>query len=310
MSVATVSNLRVRYGKFIAVKDISFELPKGEVFGFIGPNGAGKSSTIKVMATLLPKFEGKVEINGINIRRDPDKVRASIGYVPDFFGVYEDLTAEEYLHFFAAAYRIPMAKRRGVIDDVLALTDLTHKIKSQVDSLSRGMKQRLSLARVLMHDPDLLLLDEPASGLDPRARIEMRELLKALKEMGKTILISSHILSELAQLCTRIGIIEAGELVAEGSVNDIYRQLGIMRIIHVQAANLTEEAAAKARELVGVESVELQTDRLAIRLHEDQKSIEDLHADLCGLGLRIRMFQPEAMDMETAFMKLTEGKTA
>ncbi len=310
MSVATVSNLRVRYGKFIAVKDISFELPKGEVFGFIGPNGAGKSSTIKVMATLLPKFEGKVEINGINIRRDPDKVRASIGYVPDFFGVYEDLTAEEYLHFFAAAYRIPMAKRRGVIDDVLALTDLTHKIKSQVDSLSRGMKQRLSLARVLMHDPDLLLLDEPASGLDPRARIEMRELLKALKEMGKTILISSHILSELAQLCTRIGIIEAGELVAEGSVNDIYRQLGIMRIIHVQAANLTEETAAKARELTGVESVELQTDRLAIRLHEDQKSIEDLHADLCGLGLRIRMFQPEAMDMETAFMKLTEGKTA
>lgn len=310
MAVASVSNLRVRYGKFIAVKDISFELPKGEVFGFIGPNGAGKSSTIKVMATLLPKFEGKVEINGINIRRDPDKVRGCIGYVPDFFGVYEDLTAEEYLHFFAAAYRIPMARRRGVIDDVLALTDLTHKLKSQVDSLSRGMKQRLSLARVLMHDPDLLLLDEPASGLDPRARIEMRELLKALKEMGKTILISSHILSELAQLCTRIGIIEAGELVAEGSVNDIYRQLGILRIIHVQAANLSEEVAEQTRRLAGVESVELQTDRLAIRLHEDQKSIENLHGDLCALGLRIRMFQPEAMDMETAFMKLTEGKTA
>lgn len=309
-AVAKVSNLRVRYGKFLAVKDISFELPKGEVFGFIGPNGAGKSSTIKVMATLLPKFEGVVEINGINIRRDPDKVRGVIGYVPDFFGVYEDLTAEEYLHFFAAAYRIPTSKRRGVIDDVLALTDLTHKLKSQVDSLSRGMKQRLSLARVLMHDPDLLLLDEPASGLDPRARIEMRELLKALKEMGKTILISSHILSELAQLCTRIGIIEAGELVAEGSVNDIYRQLGILRIIHVQAANLSEEIAEQTRSLTGVESVELQTDRLAIRLHEDQKSIEDLHGDLCGMGLRIRMYQPEAMDMETAFMKLTEGKTA
>lgn len=310
MSVASVSHLRVRYGKFLAVNDISFELPKGEVFGFIGPNGAGKSSTIKVMATLLPSFEGKVEINGINIRRDPDKVRGVIGYVPDFFGVYEDLSVEEYLHFFAAAYRIPMARRRGTIDDVLALTDLTHKFKSQVDSLSRGMKQRLSLARVLMHDPDLLLLDEPASGLDPRARIEMRELLKALKEMGKTILISSHILSELAQLCTRIGIIEAGQLVAEGSVNDIYRQLGILRIIHVQAANLSEEVADQARRLPGIDSVELQTDRLAIRLHEDQKSIEDLHADLCSLGLRIRMFQPEAMDMETAFMKLTEGKTA
>ncbi|MFO1021163.1 MAG: ABC transporter ATP-binding protein [Planctomycetales bacterium] len=310
MVVAKVDNLRVRYGKLLAVKGISFALPKGEVFGFIGPNGAGKSSTIKVMATLLPQFEGRVEVNGINIRRDPDTVRGMIGYVPDFFGVYEDLTAEEYLHFFAAAYRIPRAKRENIIGDVLALTDLTHKLKSQVDSLSRGMKQRLSLARVLMHDPDLLLLDEPASGLDPRARIEMRELLKALKEMGKTILISSHILSELAQLCTRIGIIEAGELVAEGSVNEIYRQLGILRIIHVQAANLNEEMAAKLREIPGVDSVELLTDRLAIKLHEDQLSIEDLHARLCLLGARIRMFQPEAMDMETAFMKLTEGKTA
>jgi len=310
MSVAKVSNLSVRYGKLIAVNGISFELPKGEVFGFIGPNGAGKSTTIKVLATLLPVFGGQVEINGMNIRRHPDKVRCSIGYVPDFFGVYEDLTAEEYLHFFAAAYRIPLSKRRGTVEDVLALTDLTHKLKSSVDSLSRGMKQRLSLARVLMHDPDLLLLDEPASGLDPRARIEMRELLKALKEMGKTILISSHILSELAQLCTRIGIIEAGELVAEGSVNEIYQTLGILRIIHVQGANLSEEIADQTRRIPGVESVEMQTDRLAIRLHEDQKSIEDLHADLCRIGLRIRMFQPEAMDMETAFMKLTEGKTA
>jgi len=192
--VAFVKDLRVKYGKFEAVRGISFQIPKGEVFGFIGPNGAGKSSTIRVLATLQKEFEGTVRVNGISVRRDPDRVREMMGFVPDFFGVYEDLSAREYLHFFAAAYRVPRARRAGLVDEVLQLTDLTHKIDSPVDALSRGMKQRLSLARVLLHDPDLLLLDEPASGLDPRARIELRELLKALQQMGKTILISSHIL--------------------------------------------------------------------------------------------------------------------
>ncbi|MBI3862649.1 MAG: ABC transporter ATP-binding protein, partial [Planctomycetia bacterium] len=232
MLVVDVENLWVRYGQLAAVRGISLQIPRGEVFGFIGPNGAGKSSTIKVLATLLRDFTGKVKINGLDVLWRPQAVREKIGYVPDFFGVYEDLTVEEYLHFFAAAYRIDRAKRKAIIGDVLELTDLTHKLNSPVDALSRGMKQRLSLARVLLHDPDLLLLDEPASGLDPRARIEMRELLKALKEMGKTILISSHILHELSQLCTRIGIIEAGKMVAQGSVNDIYRHLGVLRIVH------------------------------------------------------------------------------
>jgi ABC-2 type transport system ATP-binding protein len=236
-------------------------------------------------------------------------VREHIGYVPDFFGVYDDLTTREYLHFFASAYRVDRDRRAGVIDDVLQLTDLAHKADSPVDGLSRGMKQRLSLARVLLHDPDLLILDEPSSGLDPRARIEMRELLKALKEMGKTIVISSHILSELAQLCTRIGIIEAGRMVAEGSVNDIYRELGLLRIIHVQAANMSERLLEKARSIPGVADAELQQDRLAIRIHEDRLPIDELHAQLVVAGARIRMFQAEAMDMETAFMKLTEGKT-
>ncbi len=310
MLVVDVQNLWVRYGKLVAVRGINLQIPKGEVFGFIGPNGAGKSSTIKVLATLLREFVGRVKVNGIDVLRNPQLVREKIGYVPDFFGVYEDLTVEEYLHFFAAAYRIERSQRKTIIGDVLSLTDLSHKLDSPVDGLSRGMKQRLSLARVLLHDPDLLLLDEPASGLDPRARIEMRELLKALKEMGKTILISSHILHELAQLCTRIGIIEAGQMVAQGSVNEIYQQLGVLRIVHVQVANSLEGLADKLRQIPGIESAEEQVDRLAIRLHEDQTSIEDLHDHLVKFGARIRMFQPEAMDMETAFMKLTEGKTA
>jgi ABC-2 type transport system ATP-binding protein len=263
-----------------------------------------------VLATLLRDFTGRVKINGIDVLWKPQAVREKIGYVPDFFGVYEDLTVEEYLHFFAAAYRIDRNRRKAIIGDVLELTDLVHKLQSPVDALSRGMKQRLSLARVLLHDPDLLLLDEPASGLDPRARIEMRELLKALKEMGKTILISSHILHELAQLCTRIGIIEAGTMVAQGSVNEIYRHLGLLRIVHVQVVDMSDELARRIQSVPGVNSVEQQVDRLAIKLHEDQMSIEDLHEHIVAAGARIRMFQPEAMDMETAFMKLTEGKTA
>jgi ABC-2 type transport system ATP-binding protein len=308
--VVRVRDLWVRYGKLEAVRGISFDIPKGDVFGFIGPNGAGKSSTIRVLATLQSRFGGVAQVCGINVNDDPDRVRERIGFMPDFFGVYEDLTAREYLHFFAAAYRVPRQQRKTVVDDVLELTDLTHKIDSPVDALSRGMKQRLALARVLLHDPDLLLLDEPASGLDPRARIEVRELLKAMQEMGKTILISSHILHELAQLCTRIGIIEAGQLVAEGSLNDIFRQLSLRRVVHVQLAGNLDGIAERVRELPGVDTVEQQTDRLAIRLREDELQVEDLHAAIVEAGGRIRMFQPEAMDMETAFMKLTEGITA
>ncbi|MCA9084727.1 MAG: ABC transporter ATP-binding protein [Planctomycetaceae bacterium] len=305
-----IRDLRVSYGKFEAVKGISLDIPKGEVFGFIGPNGAGKSSTIRVLATLQPNFRGMAMVCGLDVLSQPQRVREKIGYMPDFFGVYEDLTALEYLHFFAAAYKLPTHKRKGIIDDVLALTDLTHKANSPVDGLSRGMKQRLALARVLLHDPDLLLLDEPASGLDPRARIEVRELLKALKEMGKTILISSHILHELSQLCTRIGIIETGEMVAQGSLNDIFRQLHLKRVIHLRLENPSADLEERVRGITGVDSVETQVDRWAIRLREDELSVGDFHQALVEVKARITMFQPEAMDMETAFMKLTEGKTA
>jgi ABC-2 type transport system ATP-binding protein len=310
MSFVTIDDLWVRYGSFVAVRGVSFAIPKGELFGFIGPNGAGKSSTIKVLATLVKPWKGRVAIGGVDVAADPARIRRTIGYVPDFFGVYEDLTVREYLHFFAAAYRIPGAKRTALVKDVLALTDLSDKHDAPVDGLSRGMKQRLSISRVLLHDPELLLLDEPASGLDPRARIEMRELLKELQRLGKTIIISSHILHELAQLCTRIGIIEQGRMMAEGPLDEIFRRLRLLRVVHVQLVDAGDALVAAIARLPGVAGVEPQADRLAIQLREGEVAVEDLHAGIVALGARVRMFQPEALDMETAFMKLTDGKTA
>ncbi len=310
MNFVHISNLWVSYGAVRAVRGISFGIPHGDVFGFIGPNGAGKSTTIKVLATLLKPDHGSVRIGGVSVPEHPMRIRRMIGYVPDFFGVYEDLNVAEYLHFYAAAYQVPRHQRERTIGDVLALTDLAHKSDAPVDSLSRGMKQRLALARVLIHDPDVLLLDEPASGLDPRARIEVRELLKALKGLGKTILISSHILHELAQLCTRIGIIEAGQMITEGSLEEIYHNLGLLQVVHVQIVNLTDEMVRGIERIRGVEDVERQVDRLAVRLRAEDLAAEDLLEAMHGLGARIRMFQPEAMDMETAFMKLTQGVTA
>ena len=308
MSFIKIENLWLKYGKLSAVKGISFEIPKGEVFGFIGPNGAGKSSTIKALATLLKPHSGSLSIDGIDVMRQPHLIREKIGYLPDFFGVYEDLSVKEYLHFFAAAYQVPMSGRVQSINDVLELTDLDTKIETRVDDLSRGMKQRLGLARLLLHDPEVLLLDEPASGLDPRARIEMRELLKELRNMGKTIIISSHILSELGELCTRIGIIEQGNMVAEGSLQDIYAKLSIKRLVHVQINNISSKMISDITKINGVDNIEEDIDRIAIAINENLLSIEDLHGKICSLGAKIYMFQPEAMDMESAFMKLTTGK--
>jgi len=303
-----VRKLYVQYGKFTAVKDLSFQIPRGAVFGFIGPNGAGKSSTLRVMATLLRPTTGDIRIGGVSVNTQPHEIRQKIGYLPDFFGVYEDLNVNEYLHFFAAAYQLSLSNRGQTINDVLELTDLSTKRDSRVDDLSRGMKQRLGLARLLLHDPELILLDEPASGLDPRARIEMRELLKELQKMGKTIVISSHILSELGELCTRIGIIEQGGLVAEGSLQDIYAKLAISRIIHMRISNLTEEMMKAISDIDGVENVSEDVDRISLEISEQKISIEDIHTKIFELNAKVSMFQPEAMDMESAFMKLTQGR--
>jgi ABC-2 type transport system ATP-binding protein len=308
--LVSIANLTVRYGRTEAVHGISLEIPRGAIFGFIGPNGAGKTSTIKVLATLIRPSTGTVRVCGHDVGTHASEVRRKIGYMPDFFGVYDDLTAEEYLHFFAAAYHIPGGKRRVLIADVLALTDLTAKAQVPVEGLSRGMKQRLGIARLLLHDPEFLLLDEPANGLDPRARIEMRELLKELQTMGKTILISSHILHELAQFCSHIGILEQGRVVAAGPLREIYRTLALDRAIHVQLAGDAAPHLEKMRAIAGVASIDEQPDRLVIRLREGELSPEDLLDAIRAAGARVRMFQPDAVDMETAFMKLTEGKTA
>ena len=310
MGYVEISNLTVKYGKVTAVDRLSLSIPRGEVFGFIGPNGAGKTTTIKVLATLLKPHSGRAMIGDHDVLFYPSAVRPLIGYMPDVFGVYDDLTVNQYLHFFAAAYRINASRRDAVVDDVIALTDLADKRESPVDALSRGMKQRLGIARVLLHDPELLLLDEPASGLDPRARIEIRELLKELRRMGKTILISSHILHELSELCSHIGIMEAGRMVAQGSLDDIYAQLALRRTVHVQLVDPDDSLVDAIRGIHGVESVERQVDRLSLEIREDEIATTELLDRVHGLGARIHMFQPEAMDMETVFMKLTEGKTA
>ncbi len=310
LPLVQIRDLVVNYGKTRAVEGISFDIPRGAIFGFIGPNGAGKTSTIKVLATLLRPAAGKVLVCGYDVLERANEVRRKIGYLPDSFGVYDDLTAEEYLHFFAAAYHIPSGHRRRLIADALALTELTAKATAPVEGLSRGMKQRLGIARLLLHDPEFLLLDEPANGLDPRARIEMRELLKELQAMGKTILISSHILHELAQFCTHVGILEQGKLVAAGPLGEIYRALALDRAIHVGVAGPMTPWIPKIEAIEGVTSVEELPDRLLVRVREGDKSPEDLLAAILATGARVRMFQPDAVDMETAFMKLTEGRTA
>ena len=221
-----VRHLWHRFGRLDVLRDVSFDVAEGEIFGFIGPNGAGKTTTIRIMATLLEPLAGRVEVDGYDVTIDPDAVRKVIGYMPDHAGVYERVTVREYLEFFADAYRVPTAGTTyAVVDAVMELTDLTKLRDKLVATMSKGMKQRLQLARTLLHDPKVLVLDEPASDLDPRARIEIRDLLVELRGMGKTIFLSSHILTELADVCTSVAILERGRLVVAGPIHDIARRL-------------------------------------------------------------------------------------
>src|SRR5438067_2926097 len=254
-AVIRTANLTKRYATLVALSTLTLWIAEGTCFGFIGPNGAGKSTTIKILATLLQPTWGEARVCDYVVGYQSRQIRPLIGFVPDYFGAYEDMVVQEYLEFFAASYNINGPNRTKIVNDVLELTDLGYKRDSLVDGLSRGMKQRLSIARVLLHDPRVLLLDEPAGNLDPRARIEMRELLKELRRMGKTIMISSHILPELQDLCNTVGIIEQGELIYAGPVTDIVRKAKVGTVLHVGVAQNQEQAAALLSQDPNVENV-------------------------------------------------------
>ena len=301
-------NLTKRYGDLIALNNLNLKIEQGDCFGFIGPNGAGKTTTIKILATLLKPTWGEARIDGLSVGPvNARQVRGIIGYVPDYFGSYDDMVVKEYLEFFGAAYGIHGPKRKQVIDDVLSLTDLSYKADAEVNGLSRGMKQRLSIARVLLHDPKVLLLDEPASGLDPRARIEMRELLKELHRMGKTIIISSHILLELADFCTTVGIIEQGQLKFFGTVKEILQRARVGVVIQVAVAERQSEAAEVLRVLPGVQSIESHDGHIRLVLEPSQASSAIIARELVTRGFELTNLQEEAMNLETAFMRLTKG---
>src|SRR4051812_45056340 len=255
MAMIETINLTKRYGELVALNNLNLTINEGDCFGFIGPNGAGKTTTIKILATLLKPSSGQASIDGLTVGYKNRQIRPIIGYVPDFMGAYEDMVVTEYLEFFAACYNINGAQRKKVVGDVLDLTDLNYKANAEVNGLSRGMQQRLSIARVLLHDPKVLLMDEPASGLDPRARIEIRELLKELRRMGKTIIISSHILPELGDLCNTVGIIERGQLLFSGSVQQAMQRAKVGNVVHVAVADRTQQAALLLQKMPGVSKV-------------------------------------------------------
>ena len=312
-AIIEISNLTKRYGDFTALDQLNLTIEEGAVFGFIGPNGAGKTTTMRILTTLLKATDGEARIGGYSIRQDPNEVRRLIGYMPDFFGVYDDMKVWEYLDFFAACYDIPEAVRKGMIGDLLDLVDLGHKHDEMVESLSRGMKQRLCLARTLAHDPKVLILDEPASGLDPRARIEMRELLRELQNMGKTIFFSSHILSEVADICTDIGIMEAGKMVAYGDIEQMRQQLQVTRLIQVRMLGDTVplKDMLMGNSLVGGitdgREIELTPDVVRFDFSGNDQELSQLLHQLIENNVQIISFSEEVGDLEDVFMQATKG---
>ena len=298
------------YVSLRAIDNLTLRLDEGDLFGFIGPNGSGKTTTMKILATLLQPTWGEASVCGYSIYTHAKEIRRLIGYMPDYFGVYDDMKVIEYLEFFAAAYRIKGPARRKVCGEMLELVGLDYKRDAMVTSLSRGMTQRLGLARVLLHDPQVLLLDEPASGLDPRARIEIRGLLKRLGGMGKTIMVSSHILPELADICNKVGIIEQGKLLHSAKVADVMRQARQRTLLQIRVAGDQEPAARLLEQSDLVERAELADGTIVATLAEGVDDYSELSSLLVEAGHRLRLFREEDVNLETAFMILTKGITA
>ncbi len=293
------------YGQRTALDHVSFEVPEGEIFGFVGPNGAGKTTTLRILAALLEPTSGRASIDGADVVQNPGRVHNRIGYMPDFFGVYDQLTVAEYLDFYAACYRQPKERRTKIVGELLELIGLTDRRDQLVDTLSRGLKQRLCLARALVHDPVVLLLDEPASGLDPRARVEMREILKELRGMGKTIIISSHILPELTELCTMIGIIDHGRMRATGSVQDVIRGLSAGKRLRITIVGAQEPAVAILEPLASVSRVDIANGTIEATYEGDDSTAADILQALTAGGIKVSAFSQVDGGLEEAFMRAT-----
>lgn len=303
-----IENLNKYYGKFKAVDNLSLEIPKGEIFGFVGPNGAGKTTTMRITCGLLDATSGIVQVDGVDARKNSKELKRKIGYMPDFFGVYDDLKVTEYMEFYASIYGIKGSESKTITDDLLELVDLSDKKDFYVDSLSRGMKQRLCLARSLVHNPELLVLDEPASGMDPRARIEMKNILRTLQTMGKTIILSSHILPELAEICTSIGIIEKGSMVISGSVEDIMRQVYGSRKLRLKVLSEQEntELILKENPLIdGINS--LSNGVIEFSFKGEDKDINELLRNLMDRNIPVVTISELDGNLEDIFLKVTHG---
>ncbi|MCS5631018.1 MAG: ABC transporter ATP-binding protein [Pirellulaceae bacterium] len=301
------SGLTKKYGDMHAIRNIDLDLDAGDLFGFIGPNGAGKTTTMRIIATLLNPTSGEAYVCGNSIYTNPKEIRRLVGYMPDFFGVYDDMKVIEYLEFFAAAYRITGEARRKRCNEMLEIVDLDFKRDAFANTLSRGQTQRLGLARVLLHDPQVLLLDEPLSGLDPRARIEMRELLRRLGQTGKTIVVSSHILPELADVCNKFGIIDRGVMTVNSTVADIMKQIRKQVILNIM---VDKDAAAAARVLEqhdDVDKVEMVDEQIIVTLVEGVEDFSHLAGVIVEAGFGLTLLSEEAVDLEKAFMMLTKG---
>jgi len=305
--VIEIRDLTKTYGAFTALNKLNLAVRRGTVFGFVGPNGAGKTTTMSILATLLLPDSGSAKVGGVEVTERPREVRRMIGYMPDFFGVYDNFKAVEYLDFYGASYGIPRAERQKLIPQLLELVNLSDKADAYVDSLSRGMKQRLCLARCLVHDPELLILDEPASGLDPRARIEMREILKELKAMGKTILISSHILPELEEMVDEIGVIENGTLVAQGRVDEIQASMRANRVLTVRVLEREEEAADWLADQPGVFRVAREDGGLKVHFGGTDEEQWELLRRLVAAEYKVVSFHEEPADLEDVFLEITKG---
>lgn len=309
VAVKTVGLTKI-YGQIRAVDHLTLELEEGDLFGFIGPNGSGKTTTMRILATLLQPSWGEAYVCNHSIYTHPKEIRRLIGYMPDFFGVYDDMKVIEYLEFFASAYRIRGPRRRKVCEGMLELVDLGYKRDAFVTSLSRGMTQRLGLARVLLHDPQVLILDEPASGLDPRARIEIRELLKRLRQMGKTIMVSSHILPELADICNKVGMIEQGVLKVCGELKQVMQLVREQKVLCIDVWDKHEEAIRILRSQEDVDSVEMRGGVIYVTLKKGVNDYRGLAIALTQAGCPLKLLKEDEINLETAFMMLTKGMTA